>query len=325
MALNKRAERAAYTGNTIRVVACAALTLLSTAHCNPSDESETGAMFFFKKNKSDETSVGPAVGAQLVKQAAFPEVPALPVKPAVMATTRIVKGVPPQIAFVNEQVPGETDIGFVVEGTAQRPPLALVNVQYRFEIWELEDAAKPVFARKRDVQIDPKQEDWVDFSILEIACLPNEHLLLAVEHHTPVRFGLYIYDIAANSCSKLSDVTTLGITPPTLFQSIDTFVASQFKLFSLLVVSPEEMLVLFYTGRQRLAADVYYSTPGHIYAFSSAHPQGVPVLQLSAADGVVERWQTNDNTLWLATQDFRDRKQPKSYVMSLDIRKLFSH
>jgi hypothetical protein len=74
--------------------------------------------------------------------------------------------------------------------------------------------------------------------------------------------------------------------------------------------------------QQRLAAEVYYATPGHIYAFSPQHPQGAEVLRLSAADGVVESWLTHEKTLWLATQDFRDRKHIKSHA-SLDLGKLF--
>jgi hypothetical protein len=161
--------------------------------------------------------------------------------------------------------------------------------------------------------------------VTEIAYLPNDRLLLAVEHHTPVRYGLYIYDIAANSCSKLSDVSSFGFTPQRRLESEQAFFESQGKMFDLLVVSPEEMLVLFYSGEQRLAAEVYYATPGHIYAFSAQHPQGAEVLRLSAADGVVEGWLTHEKTLWLATQDFRDRKNIKSYAMSLDLGKLFSH
>jgi hypothetical protein len=280
-------------------------------------------MFFFKKSKPDVTSVGAAVGVPLVKHAKFTDVQPAPVRPAVRANARFLRGVPPQATFADEQVPGETEIAFIVEGTATHPPLAVVRARHRAEIWELEDAEKPVFARKRDLRIDPKQDDWVIFLITEIACLPNDRLLLAVKHHAPVRFGLYIYDIAANSCTKLSDIAPLGFTPQRRLETEQGLYESLSKTFDLLVVSPEEMLVLFYSGEQRLAAEVYYGTPGHVYAFSPQHPQGAEVLRLSAADGVVESWLAHEKTLWLATQDFRDRKHIKSYAMSLDLGKLF--
>jgi hypothetical protein len=325
MPRKKRAERAAYVGDLIRVIAYAALITLSTAHCDPSDPSESGAMFFLKKSKPDVTSVGAAVGAPLVKHAKFTDLRPAPVRPAVMATTRVISGAPPNVAWADAHVPAENKLAFIVEGTARHPPIAVANVERRAEFWELEDAEKPTFARKRAVRIDPKQDDWVMFSILEIACLPNDQLLLAVKHHSPVRFGLYIYDIAANSCAKLSDVSPLGFTPQRRLETEQGFYESLSKLFDLLVVSPDEMLVLFYSGQQRLAAEVYYSTPGHIYAFSPKHRQPAEVLRLSAADGVVESWLTHENTLWLATQDFRDRKHIKSYAMSLDLGTLFSH
>jgi hypothetical protein len=234
-------------------------------------------MFSFKKGKPDVTSVGAAVGVPLVKHAKFTDVQPAPVRPAVVASARFLRGVPPQATFADEQVPGETEIALIVEGTATHPPLAVVRAQYRAEIWELEDAAKPVFARKRELRIDPKQDDWVTFLIAEIACLPNDRLLLAVEHHTPVRYGLYVYDIAANSCTKLSDIASFGFTPQRRLESEQAFYESLSKMFDLLVVSPEEMLVLFYSGQPGRGSLLRYARARlRVQSPTSARSGGAP-------------------------------------------------
>lgn len=281
-------------------------------------------MFFLKKKKPEITRIGPAIGASLVKQSQFPASHAEPVKPAVMCTLRGTTGAPPDVTFVDEYMPGQNKAAFLLEGTANQPPLAIVNVEYHIEVWETSGGTVPKFERKRAVQFDAKQDEWVIFGVMEVACLPGGRLLLAIEHHSPIKRALYVYDPVSNACTKLSDVTSLGITPEKRFQSADTFVDSQFKLFDALFASPDEVLVLFYTGEIRLAAEVYYNTPGRIYAFTPQHPEGVDVMQLSADDGVVDSWMVQAKTLWLATQDFRDRKHTKSYVFSLDLQKLLA-
>lgn len=93
-------------GNLIRLIACAALTILSAARCDSSDQSESGAMFFLKKSKPDVTSVSGAIGAPLLKQAKFSDVRPAPVQPAVMAKARFLRGVPPNATFADPHVPG---------------------------------------------------------------------------------------------------------------------------------------------------------------------------------------------------------------------------
>ena len=81
-----------------------------------------------------------------------------------------------------------------------------------------------------------------------------------------------------------------------------------------------------YTTRSSITLSALTSSkrPSYIYAFTPRHPQGVKVLQLGADEGIVERWMTVDNTLWLSTQDFRDPKHRKSFAFSLDLHKVLA-
>jgi len=275
-------------------------------------------MFFFKKKKPEvPTLVEPAVGRSLARQPSWPNAKPVPVEPAVTCSAYAVVGTPPQATFRDSPVYGQDQIAFVTQASADNPPLALVNTPQSVEIWELSRDATPVFVRKRDVRFDPKQGNWLNLSLLEIACLPKDRLLLHLAHSEG--FNLCVYDIAANSCQPLGTVQSLSVVPEKLFQSGQTFIESVHKMFDLLLVDPQTMLVLFNTGRLRVSAEVYYGAPSYIYAFTPRHPEGVKVLQLGTDDGIVDRWMTIDKTLWLSTQDFRDPKHRKSFAFSLDL------
>ncbi|HTU60918.1 MAG TPA: hypothetical protein VMF89_20840 [Polyangiales bacterium] len=275
-------------------------------------------MFFFKKKKPEvPTLVEPTVGSSLARQQSWPNVMPAPVKPAALCWQYALDGTPPQASFREGPIVGQDRFVYVTQGSADNPPLALVNMPQRVEIWELSRDATPAFLRKRSVQFDPKQDDWINMHLTEIACLPKDRLLLQMGHSGGTT--LHIYDVAANSCTTLSAPQTLSIVPEKQFQSAQTFIDSTYKMFDLLLVEPQQMLVLFNTGRLRVSADVYYGAPSFIYAFTPRHPDGVKVMQLGADDGIVDRWMTLDKTLWLSTQDFRDPKQRKSSTFSLDL------
>jgi hypothetical protein len=301
----------------LRVAACVIAACVA-ACSGSSDQTESEGMFFFKKKKPEApTLVEPAVGSSLVRQQSWPDARPAPVKAAAICWEYALDGTPPQASFRKGPIFGQDRFVYVTQGSADNPPLALVNMPQRVEIWELSRDATPVFLRKRNLQFDPRQADWLNMHISEIACLPKDRLLLHMAHSDG--YTLYVYNVAANSCQKLSDVQSLGVTPENLLQNEETFINSVYKAFDLLLVDPHQMLVLFNTGSLRVAADLYYGAPSHIYAFTPRNPDGVKVLQLGAEDGIVGRWMTLDKTMWLSTQDFRDPKHRKSFAFSLDL------
>lgn len=278
-------------------------------------------MFFLKKKTDTPTLVGQDVRSELVRQAQFPDIRPAPVEPVGTCIAQAVIGVPPEASFRDSPVSGVDQIAFITEGAASVPALALLNISNRVEVWEL--GPSRTFAQKRRVQFDAKQGDWVVYHISEIARLPNDRLLLSIGHGDGA--SLYVYDIASNQSTKLAKVTPLGVVPEQLLESAASFIKAQLQRVDVLFVDARQALVLFYTGEVRLAAEIYYMTPAHIMLFNAKYPQGTEVLQLGADDGVIQRWTVLQNTLFLATQDYRDRKNAKSYTMSLDLRNVLQN
>lgn len=292
------------------------VVLMVCAGCGAqSGESGGGGMFSFFRNKdSVPTVVDPTVGAQLVRQSAFPATPPAVIEPAVTCAQRAVRGIPPQASLVDEAVPGVTTTAYVIDATSAHPPLALVNISgaaARVELWELSPDTAPTFVRQRSVRLDPEQDQWASFLLADVACMPGGRLLLAVFYYAPqVKQALFLYDIATDSYTKIA-----GVVP---------FADNRRQFFDLQFTAPDQALLLYYTAATRIAPEVYYNAPAHLRVFTSQQPHGREVLKLGAADGTVERWAIIDRTVWLQTQDFRERKQPKAFIWSLDLRSLLT-
>jgi hypothetical protein len=298
----------------LRWLACIPMVLLCTGCGAQTDNAGSDGMFSFFKNKGASktvTTVHPDVAAPLVPQAKFTTAqPAatLECTPKQLA----LDGLPPQGKFLAAPVPGQTKTAFVVEGSAGQPRLTFANVErpggdLRFEVWELGgSASQPTFARQRALQLDPKQASWSIFYLADVACLPGNRFLLAVGYHAPhAKHGLFVYDSASNSSTKLADVQPYA-------DNLDQLFDSQF-------VAPDAVIVHYFTDTIRLAADVYYNTPSRLRLFAPRYPQGVELLQLSAADGSVRRWSVIDKTLWIDALDYREKHKPKQLYWSLNL------
>lgn len=199
-------------------------------------------MFFLKKKKVEvPTMVGPAVGASLLRNGPFPEVQPTALEPMAECVAQAVDGKPPQAAFRDSPIVGQDQLAFVTQGSAAAPPLAFVNVLPRIEVWELAPDGSRAFVRKRQVRFDPKQDDWVLHQISEIACLPKDRVLLSISHGDGT--SLYVYDIAANSCTKLGAVTALGMVPEKLFQNSQHLTDPQIVRAGLLGRDPVQRIV----------------------------------------------------------------------------------
>jgi hypothetical protein len=289
--------------------------LLFCAGCGAqSQPSGNGGMFSFFKDKraaKSVTSIHADVGAPLVRQQKFPDT-RVSSAPARMPRQLALDGVPPQAALLEEPVPGQTTTAYLIEGSGGRPPLALVNINAgkpHVELWELGAGEKPSFARQRTVRLDPEQDSWSGFLLSGAAHLPGDRLLLAVFYYAPhVKQALFVYDAASDSYTKITNVVP--------------FTNNRQQFFEAQSIGPDAVIVQYYTGRIRISPEVYYNTPSNLRLFSTRYPQGVEVLQLSAADGSIERWAVMDRTLWLDAKDSREPRRPQQLIWSLKLGKM---
>lgn len=274
-------------------------------------------MFSFFKDKSAakiETTVHADVGALLVRQQGYPS--KQPTSTSAPAPKQLaLDGVPPQASLLDQPIVGQTTKAYMIEAAAGNPALALVNIsgaQAHIELWELGAGEKPVFTRKRAVRLDSAQDSWSAFLLADVTHLPGNRLLVAVFYYAPqVKQALYVYDIAADAFTKIANVVP--------YNTID-----QQQFFAAQSVGPDNVIVQYYTSSIRLAPEVYYNTPSHLRLFSPRYPQGLEILQLSAADGGIERWTVIDKMLWIQSRDPRERGKPKDFVWSLNLEKVLA-
>lgn len=268
---------------------------------------------FFKKDQGaakHPTVVHADVDALLVSHPGLPV--QWPATPPMWAPRRLaLDGVPPRAALLDEPVPGQTTTAFIIEGSGHAP-LALVNIggeRAHIELWEMGPGEKPPFVRKKALRLDPGQDSWSVFLLSDVAYLPDNRLLLAVYYYAPhVKQGLFMYDIASDSYSKIADVVP--------------HLDDRQKFFEAQLIEQDTVLVQYYTDTIRLAPEVYYNTPSHVRLYTPRYPQGIEILQLSAADGGIDRWTVRDRTLWMQSVDPRERAKPKEFIWSLNLEKV---
>lgn len=293
------------------------LGLAALAGCGDieGDRKEDGMLGLFKSRKAPVLSrVAPEVGAPLVRQSAFPE------RVDELFDARgfgdcwevAIEGRPPAATFVEDFAPGESVLGYRIGARDGVPPLALFDVEYGFEVWELDDDGD-LFVKARSVQLVEPPESWFMFHLVGGACLPGRRLALAVNYleskpHTPPKTALYVYD------TRLQQFRLLA---PRI--EADFSEGLPYSYFQLLAVGPSTALLHYGTDWVRVAAETYANSRDHLVLFSPRHPQGLKVLDLSLDDGNVRRWGTVGKTLWLETEDIRPRGQPARFVWSLDL------
>lgn len=307
-------------GRCLRGLASVVMLLLCAGCGEQSEKTGGDGMFssFVFKNKNAEgaSTVAPDVGAPLVREASLPATVPAPIgarRPRELAFD----GVPPRGKLLDQAIAGQTTTAFVVDRGGQAP-VALVNINnpqqslplQSFEVWELSSVDKPDFVRKRTAKLDPAQDSWSGFSLVDAAYLPGDQLLLAVYFFAPhVKQGLFLYDMANDSYSMIDRVWPY----PTFDQR---------QLFEAQIVAPDAVMIQYYSNATRLGPDVYYNAPGHLRLYTIGTPKGIEVLRLSPADGSINAWGVIDGKLWIEAKDTRPRKGPKEFIWSLSLEKV---
>lgn len=265
---------------------------------------------FGKKAKEAKaaTTVAPEVGATLQAQTTPPAASGA-AKPAFPACELAhVQGVPPNATWAARETNGQTRRAFRVPASAKAPALALLSSageDEQLQVWELSSDKDPRFVRQRSVALDPGQKDWFAVYPLAVTCLPANQAAVVVSYNDPrPRENLYVYDTVAGSFRSLGRVApdrTHG--PPYVYTES-------------LALTPDAMLLLYYTDEVRLGAEDYAPQYNRIVLFSPRYRQGLEILKLHIDDGNVRGWVATGKRLWLETEDKRSNRK---FLWSLDL------
>lgn len=267
---------------------------------------------FFTKNKVAPTVVHASLDATLTKLSSYPANTYLPEGHNQNCIKAKVQGVAPLVLTIEDGYIETSQSAFVWNSAS---PVALINNQEnaRFDVWELEskNSLKPV-KKVSTNELSSQTKNWILYSVVDVACLPDQKLLVAVNYYDPrSKIALYLYDTANQSFSLFSEADTNA-------QNLD-------KYFEQKNLNSGESIIVYYSETKRKSAEIYHNYYNNIVLFSDKHPQGLEILKLGIDDGNVEDWQVTDKKLLLHTIDNRDHKDPKSYSWSLDLSKVLSN
>ena len=268
-------------------------------------------LFNGKKSAKPKTTVAIEVGAVLQPHDG---VPAQLPPPVVLAhppcTLAHLRGIPPDGQWAPKEMSGETRCVYIIPATAGQPPLAITDDdKEHMQVWELSNDKAARFVKPRPVNLDAAQASWGGYYAVAAAMLPGNQVALSVGYHAPyAKEALYVYTPATNQYRRIETIEPHMTNGP------------PFTSFETLAAMPEAILVLFHTGRVRLAPEDYVYQDDHVVLFSPRHPLGLEIVKLGIDDGNVRAWAMQDKTLWLQTQD--RRKKPKDFCWSLDLTKV---
>ena len=267
---------------------------------------------FFTKNKAEASLVHASLGAKLTKLASYPSSSFQPEHHNQNCFKAKTQGQAP-MALTREDAYIETSQSAFVYNSAS--PIAFINDQEnaRFDVWALEsmNSLKPLKKVATNV-LSAQSKNWINYSVVDVACLPQQQLLVTVNYYDPrSKIALYLYDTSNQ---------TFGI-----FSEADTNAQDLGKYFEQKDLENGETIIIYYSDTKRKSAEIYHNYYNNIVLFSDKHPQGIEILKLSIADGNVEDWQVINKKLLLHTVDNRDHKDPKTYFWSLDLSKLLTH
>ena len=272
-------------------------------------------MFSFFGNKNNDaapTTVAPSVGADLKQESGFSETVSERRSSLAMQCQKMhFEGKPPKISFSQNAVVDVSNMAFVVQGVSGNKAIAFINnpEELRFDLWSLDPET---FSLKQTVQLGslhPEQSKWVNYSVLDIACLSDSQLLLVVGYHNPrPKYALYRFDVETSAIKLFRDVEPNA-------QDLD-------KYFEVQQLPNGFSMVLYYSDTRRKSAEIYHNYYNHLVLFSPDNPQGVEVLKVGIGMGNVTKWFVNDKTLFMQTQDNRNPRDPKIGYWSLGLSKL---
>ena len=300
----------------LRSLAAATLAT-AVAGCDRAHSIESGndkMVLGLFKGKTAST-VDAAVGAPLVRRAALPTAFTTPPTPA-YPQIRDLGGdaLPPEGRLAPNPSDSQPIRAYVAPASAGHPGVAIVNIyepQRQTQLWQMAPHDDTHFDARRAAQFAPDQARWVAFDAESVMTLPAGQVLIHLTYDKPVPTdGLFVYDVAADRLRLLAE----GVSP-------DWSQGLPFRFIDALQVTPDAVLVLFHSDKERLGPQRYVNRVDHLVLFSSAHRDGVPVLTLGIEDGNVRQWGLVGRTLWLTTSDDRPAK-PRDAVWSLDLGKV---
>ncbi len=217
---------------------------------------------------------------------------------------------PPVAKLLDAPIRNQTRTGYRVDGLISQPPLLLTTTgdeHPRIELWELGEGNR--FAVQRPLMLEAAQPNWVGFLLQDVACLPQQRLLIAVHYSDPLpRDALYVYDFVGKTFAKLGRVDP----DPRQFDGF----------FEVRAITDDSAIVLYFSDVRRLGPERYLNQYNHLRLYSPRFPQGLALMKLGLDDGNIERWAIVDKTLLMDTVDARDARQPKRYKWSLDLTKV---
>lgn len=161
-------------------------------------------------NPTYGTTIHPAVGAELKEISAFPaDVGAEPLFHGSTTCTKMhVDGSLPDVTFVEHPTFETRGTAYIVEGSSDGLPFVIINDSDagNFEKWTLDDRWR--FLEKVTLPtLHTQQNEWVDYSALDIACLLDGRLLVAINYYeSGPHYALYLYNIAASKFSHIAEI-----------------------------------------------------------------------------------------------------------------------
>lgn len=317
MLLGKRLPGLSRCAHALLQSLAAATLATAVAGCDQAYSNESGndkmILGLFKGKKT--STVDAAVGAPLVRQAALPTAFTTPPAPG-YGPIRDLGGdaLPPAGKLAPNPSESQPIRAYVAPASAGHAGVAVVNIyepKRETQLWQMAPHDDTRFGSKLPVQFAPDQAKWVAFDAETVMTLPAGQVLIHLTYDRPIPTdGLFVYDIAAGRLRLLAE----GVTP-------DWAQGLPFKFIDALQVTPDAVLVLFHSDKERLGPQRYVNRVDHLVLFSSAHRDGVPVLTMGIDDGNVRQWGLVGKTLWLHSSDDRGAT-PREGVWSLDLAKI---
>jgi hypothetical protein len=269
--------------------------------------------FFTKKDITTPTTIHSAIGHQLVELSSYSKADTANGDSNTSSCQKVkVQGQPPRTLSPADNSTETYEAGFIVE--SELGDIALINNpdEFRFDLWSLASDDKLALDQKILTKpLSPEADNWVNYSVANVACLPNNKLLLAVNYYDPrPKIALYLYD--------LSDKTF------TFFAHAEANAQDLYKYFEQKSLSNTESMIVYYSDTKRKSAEIYHNYYNHIVLFNDQFPEGIELVKLGIDNGNIIDWQLNHNKLQLHTRDNREHKSPHIRYLSLDISKMLN-
>jgi hypothetical protein len=293
----------------LRTAGCVLAALLAIG-CQPaqSSSSSNDTMIFGLFKSKSPSSVDPAVGATLVREAAFPAGEATPPAAAYSQPNRMSLNALPPAGVLSSAVDGKSPAeAWVVPGKPDG--LALVNVfepKRRCELWlpDRKDASR--LSTQVPLQLDANQQKWSACSAQEVLAVPGGKLLVSMRYRLPNPVdALFLLD-ATGVARKF------GLIQPNWPAGLPS------RFLDNLQLTPDAVLAVYRTDSVRLGAERYVNRFDHLVLFSPRHPTGLEVASMGIDDGNVRDWRFVRGKLWLHTSDDRG-DSPRTLDWSLDL------